>query len=169
MGIDDVEWKMLVDVAFDIYWKGRRLLRPLTPEEKANLLNLIRIDRRISHPLTIGVLPDGRRFLADGHHRLEIWLEYEHQHGWPKPQFEDHPASRRDRAIGATWTCVVHRRMLTLSATERAQLDVLRGLIQQGQLAIDAAGWLTQVAPKPPPQGTPLPCTTIFSASISPA
>jgi len=65
-------------------------------------------------------------------------------------------ASPRDRAIGATWTCVVHRRMLTLSATERAQLDVLRRLIQQGQLTIDAAGWLTQVAPKPPPQGTPI-------------
>jgi hypothetical protein len=65
-------------------------------------------------------------------------------------------ASRRDRAIGATWTCVVHRRMLTLSATERAQLDVLRGLIQQGQLAIDAAGWLTNIPPKPPPSGCPI-------------
>lgn len=90
VGIADVEWKMLVDVAFDIYWKARRLLRPLTPEEKANLLNLIRTDRRISHPLTIGVLPDGQRFLADGHHRLDIWLK-EREHGWLKPVFQEQP------------------------------------------------------------------------------
>jgi hypothetical protein len=65
-------------------------------------------------------------------------------------------ASRRDRTIGATWTCVVHRRMLMSGPTERAQADVLRRLILQGALNIDAAGWLTQVAPKPPPQGTPI-------------
>jgi hypothetical protein len=44
-------------------------------------------------------------------------------------------APRHARAIGATWTCAVHCRMLTLSPVERAQLDVLRGLIQQGQHA----------------------------------
>jgi hypothetical protein len=60
-------------------------------------------------------------------------------------------ASRRDRALGATWTCAVHRRILTLSARERTQLRELSGLIQQGQLAIDAAGWLTQVPPKSRP------------------
>jgi hypothetical protein len=65
-------------------------------------------------------------------------------------------AARRDRVQGATWLCRIHRGMLTLSATERAQLDELRGLIQQGQLTIDAAGWLTQVAPKPPPSGAPI-------------
>jgi hypothetical protein len=59
-------------------------------------------------------------------------------------------ASRRDHALGATWTCAVHRRILTLSARERTQLRELSGLIQQGQLAIDAAGWLTQVPPKTP-------------------
>jgi hypothetical protein len=43
--------------------------------------------------------------------------------------------------------------MLTATATERAQADVLRGLISQGQLAIDAAtGWMSQVPPKPAPQ-----------------
>jgi len=57
---------------------------------------------------------------------------------------------RRARAAGWTWACAVHRRMLTLSATERAQLDVLQRLIAQGKLAIDPAGWLTQVAPQPP-------------------
>jgi hypothetical protein len=61
-------------------------------------------------------------------------------------------APRHARTIGATWTCLVHRRLLTLTPTERAQADVLRGLIQQGQLAIDAAGWLTQAPLKPPPQ-----------------
>jgi hypothetical protein len=65
-------------------------------------------------------------------------------------------AARRDRVQGATWLCRIHRGMLTLSATERAQLDELRGLIQQGQLTIDAAGLLTQVPPKPAPQGTPI-------------
>jgi hypothetical protein len=65
-------------------------------------------------------------------------------------------ASRRDRTIGATWLCAVHRRMVTAGPTERAQTDVLRRLILQGALNIDAAGWLTQAPLKPPPQGTPL-------------
>jgi hypothetical protein len=45
---------------------------------------------------------------------------------------------------------------LTLTPTERAQADVLRGLIVQGQLTIDAAGRLTQAPLKPAPQGTPI-------------
>lgn len=65
-------------------------------------------------------------------------------------------AARRDRVQGATWLCRIHRGMLTLSASERAQLDELRGLIRQGQLAIDAAGWLTQVPPKPAPERPPI-------------
>jgi hypothetical protein len=65
-------------------------------------------------------------------------------------------ASRRDRAIGATWVCKVHRAMLMSGPTERAQCTVLRGLILQGTLNIDAAGWLTQAPLKPPPQGTPI-------------
>lgn len=59
-------------------------------------------------------------------------------------------ASRRDRVQGATWVCRIHRAVLTLTPNERAQLDVLGRQIAQGQLTIDAAGWLTQVAPKPP-------------------
>jgi hypothetical protein len=62
-------------------------------------------------------------------------------------------ASRRDRALGATWTCVVHRRMLTLSARERTQLRELEGLMLQNQLALADDGWLTPIAPTPrPPQ-----------------
>jgi hypothetical protein len=65
-------------------------------------------------------------------------------------------ASRRDRAIGATWVCKVHRAMLMSGPTERAQCTVLRGLILQGALNLDVAGWLTQAPLKPPPSGCPI-------------
>jgi hypothetical protein len=62
-------------------------------------------------------------------------------------------APRSARTQGATWTCPVHRGMLTLSANERAQLRELSGMLQQGQLAIDGSGWLRSIPPKPlPPQ-----------------
>jgi hypothetical protein len=65
-------------------------------------------------------------------------------------------APRHARTIGATWTCLVHRRLLTLTPTERAQADVLKRLIEQGQVALGDAGWLITLPPKSPPQGCPI-------------
>jgi hypothetical protein len=68
--IDDFDWEGFVGVPFKIYWKARSLLRPLTAEENANLLNLVRKDG-IRDRLVIGTLPGGERFLADGSSPVE--------------------------------------------------------------------------------------------------
>jgi hypothetical protein len=63
----------------------------LTPEEKTKLLASIcdKDNGRIRDRLIIAVLPGGERFLADGHHRLGLWLKHGDAHGWPKPEFQE--------------------------------------------------------------------------------
>jgi hypothetical protein len=98
--IDDLIWEAGPDLQFEIDEEFKNLHPKLTLVEAAKLTGLLDQKGGVSEFLTVARIASeaGRLILADGHQRLDLWLNEGYRHGWRAPQYLVMDFESRDAA-----------------------------------------------------------------------